>query len=67
MEQEKRSAIIVSLARAGRTASEIIKATKLPRSTVFRVLKAFKEEGKTQRKTTSREVMPRGLQGSWLA
>ncbi|QQP54511.1 Hypothetical protein FKW44_007361 [Caligus rogercresseyi] len=37
MEQEKRSAIIV-LARAGRTTSEIIKTTKLPRSKVFRVL-----------------------------
>ncbi|QQP51442.1 Hypothetical protein FKW44_012811, partial [Caligus rogercresseyi] len=49
MEQEKWSAIIV-LTCAGRTAAEIMKGTKLPRSTVFRVLKAFKEEGKMQRK-----------------
>ncbi|QQP57309.1 Hypothetical protein FKW44_002242 [Caligus rogercresseyi] len=49
MKQEKRSAIII-LARAGRTASEIIKAPKLSRSKVFRVLKALKEKSKTQRK-----------------
>ncbi|QQP36389.1 Hypothetical protein FKW44_021469, partial [Caligus rogercresseyi] len=49
MKQEKWSAIII-LTRAGRTASEIIKATKLPNSKVFRVLKAFKEEGKAQKK-----------------
>lgn len=45
MEQQNRSAIVV-LARAGHT----VKLTKLPKATVYRVYKQFKEEGKIDRK-----------------
>lgn len=49
MEQEHRSAIVV-LARAGHSAAEIVRLTKLPSSTVYDVYEAFKETGKDKRR-----------------
>jgi hypothetical protein len=49
MEQANRSAIVV-LARAGHSAAEIVRLTKLSSSTVYDVYKAFKETGKAERK-----------------
>lgn len=48
MEQQRRSAII-ELRRAGHTAAAITKLLKYPRSTVYDVVKAFDNEGKTHR------------------
>ena len=42
--------VIVVLACAGHTAKDIVKLTKLPKATVYRVFKWFKEESKVNRK-----------------
>ena len=47
MEQANRSAIIV-LARAGHSAAEIARQTRIPSSTVYDVYNAFKETGKEE-------------------
>lgn len=48
MEEQKRQTI-VELARAGRSAKEIIEATNYPKATVYRVLKVFLESGRVMR------------------
>lgn len=48
MEHERRSAVL-ELFRAGHTVSTIVRLLKYPKSTVYRIIKDFSENGKTQR------------------
>ncbi|QQP56345.1 Uncharacterized protein FKW44_000964 [Caligus rogercresseyi] len=64
MEQVRRDAICEAC-RAGWTSQKIIEFFHYPKSTVYKVVKAFDNGGRTEQLTTAQEQTKSGLQGSW--